>query len=271
MKLDYVSTIEALRLELHQKGFLPFGTIKLGKRTLPGVTLHEAFRNVVGMKPDDSVYMYWEWEELRPYISGFWKSIDDAASTQLKRPTTAIAMAYDEKRSLAEMDSLLGQVVFTQNNSLKSITRRPTRNEASIRYVGKLMGACLATMAVIEKATSSGFGDLFSSLATSRVSNVDLLRILDDKARSIGIPLQDLAAPKSTVILRALGWAYEKYNADLGADDQMQLSLSGFFEETDNSANWAGLSEQSVLRRLLAIAPEKADAQLKAIDKLLDK
>jgi hypothetical protein len=269
MKLDYESTIAGVRQGLNEKGFLPFGAIKLGKRTLPGITLHEAFRNAIGMKPDDSVYMYWEWEELNAFISGFWVAIDNAASVHLGRRTTGIALAFDETRSLAEMDSLLKKVEFAQVNSLESITRRPTRNEASIRFVGKLLGACLSTLAVIETTTSCGYGDLISSLSTSSVSNVNLLKILDERAKSIGIPLGDLSAPESVLIPRALGWAFEKFNADLVAEDQSQLSLAEFFVETESSANWAGLSDQSVLRRLLVIAPEKAEGQIKAITKFL--
>jgi len=269
VKLDYESTIEGVRQSLNEKGFLPFGAIKLGKRTLRGITLHEAFRNAIEMKPDDSVYMYWEWEELSAYISGFWAAIDNAASVHLGRRTTGIAMAFDEARTLAEMDSLLEKVEFAQVHSLESITRRPTRNEASIRFVGKLLGACLSTLAVIETTTSCGYGDLISSLATSSVSNVNLLRILDDRARSSGVPLEDLCAPDSVLVPRALGWAFEKFNADLVSEDQLQLSLAEFFVETDNSANWAGLSDQSVLRRLLIIAPEKAEGQIKAISKFL--
>ena len=269
MKLDYESTIAGVRQSLNEKGFLPFGAIKLGKRTLPGLTLHEAFRNAIGMKPDDSVYMYWEWEELSVYLSGFWAAIDNAASVQLGRRTTGIAMAFDETRTLVEIDSLLEKVEFAQVHSLESITRRPTRNEASIRFVGKLLGACLSTLAVIETTTSCGYGDLISSLSTSSVSNVNLLRILDDRARSSDIPLGDLSAPESVLIPRALGWAFEKFNADLAIEDQSQLSLAEFFVETESSANWAGLSDQSVLRRLLVIAPEKAEGQIKAINKFL--
>lgn len=269
MKLDYESTIDGVRQTLDENGFLPFGAIKLGKRTLPGVTLHEAFRNAIGMKSDDSVYMYWEWEELGAYISGFWAAIDDAASVSLGRRTTGIAMAFDETRSFAEMDALLEKVEFAQNNFLESVTRRPTRNEASIRFVGKLLGACLSTLAVIETTTSCGYGNLFSSLSASSVSNVNLLRFLDDRARSSGVPLEDLSAPESVLIPRALGWAFEKFNADLVTEDKLQLSLSEFFVETDSSANWAGLSDQSVLRRLLVIAPEKAEGQIKVINKFL--
>ena len=74
MKLDYESTIVRVRQSLNESGFLPFGGIKLGKRTVPGVTLHEAFRNAIGMKPDDSVYMYWEWEEIETFISQFFNN-----------------------------------------------------------------------------------------------------------------------------------------------------------------------------------------------------
>lgn len=269
MTLDYDSTIERIRRQLNETGFLPFGAIKLGKRTLPGVTLHEAFRSAIGMKTDDSVYMYWDWEELGEYISGFWTAVDEAASVRYGRRTTGIAIAFDESRTLVEIDSLLSEVKFTDNKSLQSIVRRPTRNEVSVRFVGKLMGACLATLSVIESTTSCGYGDLISSFATSAISNVDLLRILDHKARSTGLPLQELSAPESVLIPRAMGWAYEKFNDDLVAEDQLQLSLTGFFMETESSANWAGLSDQSVLRRLLAIAPEKAESQLRAINKFL--
>jgi len=269
VSLNYQEVLASMRDQLNSDGFLPFGSIKLGKRMSPGTTLHEVFRTSMGMKPEDSVYMYWEWQELKPFVSGFWEALDLAASKIQKRRTTAVAFAYPEERTLVEILELLESVSFAEQRIQNSVSRRPTRNEASVRYVGKLLGACLHTLAILEKTYSLGYGDLLSSLALSPVANVELLRILDDKVLKAGIPYEELQPPDIVLIPRALGWAYEMVNSERAREDETQLTLAEFIIETDSSANWSGLSDQSVLRRLLTIAPENAEGNLKAIKKFL--
>jgi hypothetical protein len=148
------------------------------------------------------------------------------------------------------------------------VTRRPTKSESSVRFVGKITAALLSTLGVIEESRKSGYGDLFSSLTDQVRTNEELLAHLDSMCASIDSTLS-LSPPKSIVILRALGKAFEESNKQRARDDLAELSLSEFFIETEESANWAGLSDSVVLKRFLAISPEDAEAAEKAIAKFL--
>jgi len=255
---------------LNEKGFVPYGAVKLGKRpNNSGLLFHEAIRASLGMKFDDSVYMYWEWQSLASALNAMWTSLDDAASRIVGRRTTAIASIFEEVVTIDEVNVLLNEVVSNSAPiEFPKIVRRPTKSESAVRFAGKMLGALFATLGALEEARSSGYGDLFSSLTDMPRTNEELLLHLDVMCKAANSTLE-LQPPKSIVILRALGNAFEDTNKLRAKEDLSELSLSEFFIETEMSANWAGLSDQVVLKRLLLISPEKADAPKKAIDKFL--
>lgn len=269
MSFSLQSVLDETKRQIEAEGLLPFSSIKLGKRTKPGITLFEALRNSLSMKVDDSIYMYWEWIELESFLDEFWRILDNSASVLEGRKTSVIARASEESCTTSDVLRILETAKFESPKIISSISRRPTKSEASVRYVGKLLGACFTTIGILEKQNNCGFGDLFSLLADESRTNVELLRHLDDMSRELDSPLESLQPTDSILILRALGWALEKVNDDRKEDDQVSLTLGGFFFETEQSANWAGLSDQAILRRLLAIAPETAETQQKAISKFL--
>ena len=256
--------------KLNEKGFIPYGAVKLGKRpNANGLLLHELIREVIGMKFDDSVYMYWEWQELSASLDATWRELDDAASKIASRRTTAIAHVFEESVGKETVKSLFEAALMSSSViEFPTITRRPTKSEPSVRFVGKMMGALFATIGSIEEARNSGYGDLFSSLTDEVRTNEELLMHLDNLCKSLS-PSLDLKPPKSVVIIRALGKAYEETNRQRANDDLESLSLSEFLIETEESANWAGLSDSVVLKRLLAISPEDAEAAKQAIEKFL--
>ncbi len=262
--------LHSAQTRLNEKGFVPYGAVKLGKRpNTEGLLIHEAIRESIGMKFDDSVYMYWEWKELSHSLKALWIELDSAASKIANRRTTAIAHVYEE--SVGQEAVLALFELALENTSViefPTVTRRPTKSEPTIRFVGKLMGALLATLGAIEEARSSGYGDLFSSLTDRVRSNEELLEHLDALCLSID-PSLALKPPKSVVVLRALGKAFEDLNKQRAKDDLAEFSLSEFFIETEESANWAGLSDAVVLKRLLTISPEDSEAAEKAIAKFL--
>ena len=260
----------AAQESLQTKGFIPYGAVKLGKRPNDtGLLFHEAVRTALGMKFDDSVYMYWEWQSLATSLNSMWNALDDSASRIIGRRTTAIASIFEETVTIDEVNVLLNDVVSNSSpTEFPKVVRRPTKSEAAVRFVGKMLGALFATLGALEETRSSGYGDLFASLTDKPRTNEELLRHLDGLCRLIS-PSLELKPPKSVVILRALGNAFEDTNKLRAKEDMSELSLSEFFIETELSANWAGLSDQVVLKRLLLISPEEADAPKKAIEKFL--
>ena len=270
MSFSLQSILDGTIKQIEAEGLLPFGSIKLGKRTKPGITLFESLRNSLSMKIDDSVYMYWEWIELERFVSELWTALDESATAFVGRKTSAIAVAFEESLTTEEILKILRNVEFQDSTKgIEAISRRPTKSESSVRYVGKLLGACFTTIGIVEKANNCGYGDLFSTLSSDSRTNIELLSDLDEMAKGFDVPLTTLQPTDSVLILRALGWALEKVNEERKQEDQTPLTLSGFLFETEQSANWSGLSDQAILRRLLAISPETAETQQKAIAKFL--
>ena len=262
--------LKAVQVSLNEKGFIPYGAVKLGKRpNEDGLLFHEAVRTALGMKFDDSVYMYWEWQSLATSLNAMWNALDDSASRIAGRRTTAVASIFEETTNLEEVIALLTDAISSSSSiEFPVISRRPTKSEPAVRFAGKILGALFATLGSLEETRSSGYGDLFSSLTDKPRTNEELLLYLDEMCRAAN-PTLDLNPPKSIVILRALGKALEDTNKARGVDDMSELSLGEFLIETEMSANWAGLSDQVILKRLLSISPEDAEAPKKAIEKFL--
>jgi hypothetical protein len=152
------SVIESVQQKLLSEGFLAYEKIRLGKRLDSGLTLHEVIRRSVGMKDGDSTYMYWEWRELKPSLDAMWTALDEAASRVEGRRTTAIAFCSPDSRSRDEVLRMLESVHVIETNSIPSVTRRPTKSEAQVRFTGKLLGAILMAMGTLELTRDSGFG-----------------------------------------------------------------------------------------------------------------
>ena len=260
----------AAQESLNAKGFIPYGAVKLGKRPNDiGLLFHEAVRTALGMKFDDSVYMYWEWRKLSQALNAMWIALDDSATRVLGRRTTAIASIFVETVTISEVNLLLDDVMSNSSPiDFPKVIRRPTKSESAVRFAGKMLGALFATLGALEETRSSGYGDLFSSLADKPRTNEELLLHLDALCKAAN-PTLELQPPKSIVILRALGTAFEDTNKLRAKEDMPELSLSEFFVETEMSANWAGLSDQVVARRLDSISPEKTGASRNALEKFL--
>ena len=263
------SFLEKLRKLFEERGFLSYENSSKDKSSEDASVLHEGVRQVLGLKTEDSVYMYWEWKELSLALNAMWLVLDQAASQLAGRQTTAIAHLFEES---VQQEVAVSLLETARNNSqpieFPSVTRRPTKSESSVRFVGKITAALLSTLGVIEESRKSGYGDLFSSLTDQVRTNEELLAHLDSMCASIDSTLS-FSPPKSIVILRALGKAFEELNKQRAKDDLAEFSLSEFFIETEESANWAGLSDSVVLKRFLAISPEDAEAAEKAIAKFL--
>lgn len=261
--------ITSIHSEFAGQGFLPYENFKLGKRLAPGLMLHEAIRTSLGMKPDDSIYMYWEWKELKPALDSLWLALDDSSSRALGRVTTAIAFASDEGRTIEDVLKMVSEVDTESICDFPIVSRRPTKSESQVRFVGKLLGAILTTIGILEESRDSGYGDLLSSLSSLPEGEIEFLSQIDSQVELTCADVSKIVAPRNVVVLRALGWAFERTNELRVAEDLDLLTFGGFLRATEENANWSGMSDQVVLRRLLAIAPEKAEASLKAIEKFL--
>jgi hypothetical protein len=129
-----------------------------------------------------------------------------------------------------------------------------------------MIGAILETIGVIAESEDCGYGEVLSWMANPILGDEELLAKLDERCSSRG-PHQQMQ-DKSTYIPRELGRAYMLVR-DQRNDSSGSLSFSGFVSEQDVEANWEGLSNLSILKRLLVIAPQNYLKE-RSIDQLRD-
>lgn len=267
MMIDAKDLINGVRESLSEDGFIPFEKIKLGIRPEKGLTLHEAIRKTLQMKPDDSYYMYWEWRELQHCFNQFWLAMDDAASQVSGRKTSAIAFAGIETAVFPDVLQMLDIVKSEEIPIFPSPRRRPAASEAQVRFVGKLYGACLQTIASLSTNSKMEYGKIFSLLSDESLSDESLLAKVDDMCLENVDNRELLVKSKTVVIVRAFGFAHQVTNQLREKESLKSYTVSEFLYATNKSQPWIELSEVQVLQRLLEIAPEKAEGPLKAIVK----
>lgn len=257
-----------LKSQIDESGFVSYFE-STSKASSEGLALHQAIRKVLNLKPDDSIYMYWQWRELKIAFDAMWLEMDRAASEKESRITSVIAMSSKPDVKGEDMISIITSINPEKLLSFPRAIRRPTKSESQVRFIGKRLGAILMTIGIAADLTESGYGDLLSTLSNSGETEIDLLDHLDQIIIRESTDLNSIKPPQHAVILRALGRAFEKINEIRSKENVSELNFLEFLRETEESANWAGLSDKDVLRRLLAISPDETDAGKKANEKFL--
>jgi hypothetical protein len=263
------SFLEKLRKLFEERGFLSYENSSKDKSSENASVLHEGVRQVLGLKTEDSVYMYWEWRQLKSSFDAMWTEFDRSASKIDGRTTSIIAFCSRPEISLADLLQVLDLVDQRNLLAFPQAVRRPTKSESQVRFVGKRLGAILMTLAIAADLTNSGYGDLLSTMSEAGKDEIATLDFLDRLIVREQFDKASIKGPSQIVISRALGRAYEKTNIDRARDEISEFNFSEFLRETESNSNWAGLSDKDVLRRLLTIAPDTAEASKKANEKFL--
>ena len=232
-----------------------------------GVSLHEAIRYALDPKgkPEEADVSYWNFNIMREFLVAVWRELDDVVTSRLGKKTSALSWSYSKHRGKEEVLEVLRQCRNDAIPAIPILERRPKGH--NIPQSGKMIGAILETIGVIAESEDCGYGEVLSWMANPILGDEELLAKLDERCSSRG-PHQQMQ-DKSTYIPRELGRAYMLVR-DQRNDSSGSLSFSGFVSEQDVEANWEGLSNLSILKRLLVIAPEDSETHLKKISKLLE-
>lgn len=232
-----------------------------------GVSLHEAVRYALDPegKPEDADVSYWNFKTMREFLIAVWREIDEVVTKKQGKKSSALAWSYGKQCSLEEVLEVLSLCRNVVVPPVPKVERRPRGH--NIPQSGKMLGAILETIGVIAMSEDCGYGEILSWVANPVLSDEELLLKLDERCfgQSVGLQKQD----KSTYIPRELGRAYMLVR-DNRNDSSGSLSFSGFISEQDVEANWEGLSNVSILKRLLLIAPEDSETHLKKISKIIE-
>lgn len=256
----------AIRENFIGSGFKP--SIRQGNTKSEGLTIHDSLRSALNMKSEDSIYMYWNWEELVGFLHEAWRRLDAAASDIAGRKTSTIAYLFEDGRSVDDALAVLDRVDCDNSMHVVMPLRRPTTpgEGARIPLANTLIGAIVRTMSMVVRSHEVSFGDVLSQCASVDTGDVDLLRRVDS---SLGGGIESRAGlppGENVLMMRALVRAFQGAVSSESDESSRYQSFSGFLVHFEQEANWSGLSDQSLLRRLLNIAPETAQSEMKRIE-----
>lgn len=267
--IDFQNLVESAKARILTDGFRPSGVPKQQKKS--EVTIHEAIRIGLSMRPDDSYYMYWNWEELGRFLRQAWRHLDDAASAILGRRTSAIALCFPGDTSLDIAVQLFDQVPKDQDLRIGVPVSRPlSPGEASRLPMSRtLVGSIVRAIAAVSEQRETSVGDVLSTVAVTSLHDVDLLRVLDVMIASDLSQREGSRPGSNVIIMRSLMRAFQSWETQERADPKSSRSFRGFLVASEEEANWSGLSDESLLRRLLRMAPETSEEEKKRINKFL--
>lgn len=258
-----------MKENLSESGFKP--SVRQANTKVEGLTIHDSLRSALNMKSEDSVYVYWNWEELIEFLRDAWRRLDAAASEVAERKTSTIAFLFDESQTIVDALNVLDRVDCRNTPRIVMPLRRPTTPGEGTRIplANTLVGAIVRTISMVVRSHDVSFGDLLSELASVEMGDADLLRIVDRRLGD-GIESRTALPPGENVLMmRALVRAFQTAVSVESAESSRFRSFSGFLVHLEQEANWAGLSDQSLLRRLLNVAPETAQSELKRLEAAL--
>lgn len=254
---DYWSTLKAI---LDQGGFDPLHGLD-GSRSSGGaksahqgqVSLFQAVRLAVGIEQsalDFADVSFWDWIRLREFLSTVWSALDTQIQVDFQSTSPAIVWASRVERTESEILALVDRA------SLRVEVGKPPAavlRPAAFQMVGmgKIDSALANTCAVLTANLDVSYGDLLSQLLERGGTDEELLFFLDEKVSTSRA--DRTVSDQSSFIPREL------VRAKIAIADKLGLGSIDFFkflQVLDESNNLDNVTNESLLGRLVKIAPE---------------
>jgi hypothetical protein len=221
------------------------------------------------MDPGDSVYAYWDWKPLRVLLDAVWSALDVASSRLNGAPIPALVYASLPDRLSSDIETLFSAAQVGQVSAVESVVRRPPRNKkyevqgsvsprgstSLLLANGTLRTSIFVTMIVLKEATEISLGDLLSETSRCELSDEDLLEFLDNRVKRTLGTFDRIETPEGLLVARFLSEAFEveMRQAEEGGQRSTLISVCDVLRMTEESANWSGLADLSVVDRLKRI------------------
>ena len=245
-------------------GFAPLAPYEKSKSTY---TLHNVIRDQLGMverkdvqnKANDSkdieVHItsdmadvaFWNYKELRVFLSNVHEILNQEASAIVGRTTNAIAWSHDSKRTHEEIIDLLSKA---RSKHLQIDTPKPAikRTMAKSMVQKRRVEAAIANTFAVLAGNGSSYGDLFEECSDLELSNEGLLDYLDNQIRKSNMDTQKI--DDESLIPRQLVVSYTHYKLNTSKEDINSPTLTQYLRFIKSSNNLAGNSEATLLSRM---------------------
>jgi len=259
----------ALMEKVLNVGFAPLAPPQKSKATY---TLHTVVRDQLGMvertevstQPNDQSIgnsntveihitsdmadvAFWDYKELRAFLSNVHDILNDEVSLSVGKPTNAVAWAHDPSRSQKDVIDLFKKVRLKHPHLL---VPRPAKKRTSAKLMvqNRRCEAAIANTLAVLVANGSCYGDLLEQCSQLDLSNESLLDFLDTRVENVGANRDSV--DRESLVPRELVVAYVKERSEISKNEQGSLTICQFLESITDSNNFSGNSDDTILYRL---------------------
>ena len=266
----------ALIEKVKSVGFAPLAPSQKSKATY---TLHTVVRDQLGMaertevstQPNDQTggssksvavhitsdmadVAFWDYKALRVFLANVHNILDDEVSVFVGKPTNAVAWAHDPSRSQSDVIDLFTKVRL-KHPDLSVPGPAQKRISAKLMVQNRRSEAAIANTLAVLVANGSSYGDLLEQCSQLDLSNESLLDNLDAQVEKVGANRNSI--DRESLIPRELVVGFAKKRSEISKTEQGSLTVCQFLKSINDSNNFAGNSDDTILYRLSAHNVEK--------------
>ena len=271
----------ALIEKIQAVGFAPLAPFEKSKRTY---TLHTVVRDQLGMAERREVALpsvkteesqskqievhitsdmadvaYWNYRELRTFLTTIHNMMNEEISVLVGKSTVAIAWAHDQLRT---QDEIIGLFESLRRKHPQLDVAKPAHKRLSAKLMvqnGRAEASIANTLAVLV-ANGSSYGDLLEQCSQLNLSNEALLDHLDSQVETAKAVREEI--DKESLIPRELVVAYMRKRADIAKTDMGSPTICQFLNLINDSNNFAGNSDETILSRLIALSANTVESNV---------
>ena len=246
----------------------PSSRLAAGQGLRRSMTLFAAVRNSLGMNDADSLYSYWEWEDLELFLAQIWNALDESASEASGRKVSAVVFA-SEQSSLATVLDLLGRTETTALLGRTTIHPKPvTPNSLAI---GSLTSSILTSTIVLSGVRQQPLAAVLTELLENPGSDRTILSIFDREIEKLIPGFEGVPSPALLGLVRFLVKAIDHcsdrlVSEELVASDQ---SLRYVLGRLDSELGLRTKNNVSIAESVIHYVPFSSDVDQKAVDRLM--
>ena len=182
--------------------------------------------------------------------------MNEDLSVLVGKSTIVTTWAHDQSRTQDEIISLLERLRL--KHPQLDVTK-PAQKRLSAKLMvqnGRIEASIANTLAVLV-ANGSSYGDLIEQCSQLNISNEALLDHLDSHVEMSKAAREEI--DKKSLIPRELVVAYMKKRAEISKTEIGSLTICQFLNSINNSNNFVGNSDETILSRFIAISGDTAE------------
>ena len=264
--------------KIESVGFSPLAPLEKSKSTY---TLHNVVRDQLGMVErkevsaltrtgknsdlkeaevhilsDMSDVAYWDYKELRVFLTSVHNMMNEEVSAFVGKPTNAVAWSHNPSRIQSEIIDLFNRLRLKNPHLQVPELAQKRLSAKKMVQKGRPVAAIANTLAVLA-ANGSSYGDLFGQCSELNLSNESLLDHLDAQVEKSKANREVIDS--ESLVPRNLVRAYVKNGADMAKLDLGRPTICQFLKSMNDSNNFVENSVEAILVRLSAYIDEKAE------------